>query len=214
MIFPRSLVTVFLLVLPCLTFPAAGYTAPAVSSFARGLEFVAAGDYTDALDAFDTATGLEPSYFEAWNGKADVLNRQKNYVAALAASDRALAINSNYPQGWINHGYILYNLGRYDDELKAYEQAVELDPMNAEAWFNQGYALAAMGRYDEAIRSFDMVASIDPSYQNLGANRRLAEKSRDNTTPFFIRYAGWIVVAVVIVLGAGALFLIRRRTIR
>ena len=88
-----------------------------------GHALIASGNYTDAVLAFDHATAIEPGYFEAWNEKADALNRAKQYNDALEASDQTVLINPNYVQGWINRGYILYNLGRYDDELKAYERA-------------------------------------------------------------------------------------------
>lgn len=178
--------------------PAAAYAPQAVSSYETGAELVRVGDYTGAMKAFDAAIALEPSYFEAWNGKADAFNRQQKYPEALNASDTALAISPAYARGWINRGYILYNLGRYDEELAAYERAAAIDPGNADAWFNRGYALAGSGQYDEAIRSFDRVAEINPGYPNLEANRRIAEKNREAATPFVVRYAVWIIPALLI----------------
>jgi tetratricopeptide (TPR) repeat protein len=179
--------------------PAGAYGSSAESLYTNGNNLIKSRNYTDAVAAFEGAVALEPSYFEAWNGKADALNRNGQYTAALQASDQALAINPLYKQGWINRGYILYNLGKYDDELIAYEKVIEIDPLDPDGWFNRGYALAAMGKYDEAIRSFDKVAEISPEYPNLAANRNIAEKNRDAATPFYIRYAGVIVMAALLI---------------
>jgi hypothetical protein len=58
------------------------------------------------IQAFDETILLEPHYFEAWNGKADALNRAKRDQDALAACDQALAINPGYVQGVIYRRYI------------------------------------------------------------------------------------------------------------
>lgn len=184
-----------------LTWPVSAYSREAVTLYDTGHALIASGNYTDAVLAFDHATAIEPGYFEAWNEKADALNRAKQYNDALEASDQAVLINPNYVQGWINRGYILYNLGRYDDELKAYERAIEIDPTSAEAWFNRGYALAAMSWYDEAIQSFDRVAELNYSYPNLQANRHIAEKNRDASTPFIVKYAPWLTLFCFFIIG-------------
>jgi len=180
---------------------AVAYAGPAEADYATGLNLISSGNYTGAVGAFDAAIALEPGYHEAWNGKADALNRNKQYADALAASDRSLALDPSYVQGWINRGYILYNLGRYDDELKAYDQAIAIDPQNATAWFDRGYSLAAQGDYEGALQAFDKVSAIDPNYPYLEGNRKTVEKYRDATLPFYIRYENWIILfsAVIIV---------------
>jgi tetratricopeptide (TPR) repeat protein len=195
------LTVTFLLTLPV----CAAYSTQAVSYYTSGTGYIENGNYSEAIGALNQAIALEPGYYEAYNAKADALNRNKQYADALAASDRSLALSPEYGKGWINRGYILYNLGRYDEEIKAYEKAVALDPENADAWFNRGYALAGIGEYDEALRSFDTVARINPAYPNLAANRRIAEKNREAATPFHLRYAPWIALAALLVLCIGAL---------
>jgi len=107
---------------------------------AQGNELIKTKNYAGALAAYEQAISLDKNNFNAWNGKADALNRAGNFTEALAASDTALALEPSSTAGWINRGYILYNLGRYEDELRAYETAISLEPDNAEAWFNKGYS--------------------------------------------------------------------------
>jgi tetratricopeptide (TPR) repeat protein len=199
------LLPIVLLLLPAffLIFPVSAYPNEAVILYDTGHMLILSGNYTDAVRTFDRAIAIEPRFFEAWNGKADALNRAQQYNDALIASDHALALNHDYVAGWINRGYILYNLGLYEDEMKAYETAIGIDPESPEAWFNRGYALAAMGRYDEAIRSFDRVAELNPMYPNLQANRDIAVKDRNASTPFVLRYGPWLALICFTILGSG-----------
>lgn len=163
----------------CIGIPVSAYSADAIVLFEQGNAFMKNKTYSEALRVYDKAITLEPEYFEAWNGKADALNRAQQFNEALKASDRVLILKPDYVSGWINRGYILYNLGLYDEELKAYETAITFDPASPEAWFNKGYSLAGMKRYDEAIAAFDKVETLDPTYPNLAGNKQIAEKSRD-----------------------------------
>jgi tetratricopeptide (TPR) repeat protein len=166
----------------CISIPVSAYSADAIGLFEQGNAFMKNKTYAEALRVYDKAISIEPEYFEAWNGKADALNRVQQFDEALKASDRVLIIKSDYVPGWINRGYILYNLGRYDEELKAYETAVTLDPASSEAWFNIGYSLAGMKRYDEAIAAFNKVETLDPTYPNLAGNKQIVEQYRNATS--------------------------------
>jgi len=199
----RAIVT--LIMLSCMVcIPVSAYSADAIRAYEQGNVSLEAKNYSQAVLAFDHAITLEPDYFEAWNAKADALNRAGNYTAALAASDQVISLNPDYVRGWINRGFILYNLGRYTEELKAYQTAVAIDPSSPDAWFNIGYSLAGMKRYDEAIAAFDKVQALDPAYPNLAANRRIAEQNRDSSTPYYLRYAPALAgIIIIIVIGAG-----------
>lgn len=199
----RSLVFIAIALVIFTTSPIRGYSDNAVSLYSTGLALTGSGNNIDAIQAFEEAILLEPHYFEAWNGKADALNREKKYQDALAACDQALAINPEYVQGWINRGYILYNLGRYEDELEAYDNAIEIDATSADAWFNRGYALAALGRYDDSILAFDRVAQINPGYPNLQANRRIVEINCDASRPLIVKSAPWLVLFFIIIGSVG-----------
>jgi tetratricopeptide (TPR) repeat protein len=197
--------------------PAFGYSDNAVALYNKGNQLVQSENLTLAVQAFDAAIALEPSYFEAYNGKADALNRDGQFGPALAASNRSLEINPGHTAGWINRGQILYNIGYwyedkvldqktadriYGEQLAAFEKAISFDPQNAEAWFNKGYALAGMKRYDEAIAAFDKVISLDPKYQQIQANRKIAENLRAASAPVYLRYALPIAIAALFAIGA------------
>ena len=207
---------VVLLTLLFLSIPASGYSTEAVALYEQGTASVSSDNLSDAIAAFDQALLLEPEYYEAWDARADALNRDGQFSSALESSSRALAINSSYLSGWINRGQILYNLGYvYEDQKKdtvkaneyflqqvqAFEKAIALDPTNADAWFNKAYALAGLKRYDEAIAAFDKVKELDPAYPKIDKNCEIACQLRDSVTPFYVRYAPVIIGIAAIVIG-------------
>jgi tetratricopeptide (TPR) repeat protein len=204
---------IFILILfSCTCIPVSAYSAGAIQAYQQGNTYLEAKNYSQAVLAYDYAITVNPDYFEAWNAKADALNRAGNYTRALAVSDQVITLKPDYVKGWINRGFILYNLGRYDDELKAYQTAVSIDPSSPEGWFNIGYSLAGMKRYDEAIAAFDKVQALDPAFPNLAANRRIAVQNRDAAMPFYLRYIP-VLAGVVVIAGGAAVwyFAVRKK---
>ena len=216
-----------LIVLGLMCIPAAAYSPNATAFYTSGVSLTASGNFTEALAAFKNAIDADPSYFEAWDGMADVLNREKHYPEALTASNQALALNASDVKGWIIRGQILYNSGYvyedtlhdtakadvlYNEQLLAFDNATRIDPNSTEAWFNKGFALAGLKRYDEAIAAFDRVAAIDPTYPKLAANRNIAVQLRDASTPNYGKYALPAGVIAVAIIGIGVLAYLNRKT--
>ncbi|PKG33887.1 tetratricopeptide repeat protein [Methanoregula sp.] len=211
-----SFLIVVLLAMLFLSVPASGYSPDAVTLYEQGTALVAADNLSDAIASFDQALLLEPEYYEAWDARADALNRDGQFSHALESSSRALAINASYLPGWINRGQILYNLGYvYEDQkndpvkaneyylqqVQAFEKAISLDPTNADAWFNKAYALAGLKKYDEAIAAFDTVKELDPAYPKIDKNREIARQLKDSVTPFYVTYAPVIIGVAAIIIG-------------
>lgn len=220
----RTGMLVFFAALFLLTLPVFAYSDGAIRFYNQGNAFVQSENYTLAVEAYDHAIALEPKYFEAYDGKADALNRAGEFSAALAASTQSLEANPDYVKGWINRGQILYNIGYYTEEnlkdlekadeyynqqLMAYEKAIQIEPDNADAWFNKGYALAGMKQYDDAITAFDKVQSLDPAYPNLNLSQKQARALRDAATPVYMKYL-WPFIGLVLVLVIAGIYWYRR----
>ena len=225
----RSRITylVLLLLVLCIFVipPALSDPTDAAGWYAAGQNLTSAGNYTEALQAYDQAIALNPNYAEAWDGRADVLNRANPYTSnplatlnlALDASNQSLALNVSSVPAWINHGLILYNIGSYyqnqlndkttadiyyNEQLDAFNQAISIEPDNAEAWFNKAYALCGMGRCTEGVAAFQKVEQLDPSYPYIEGNLQNAEKLAATETPFYVKYAVEIVMAAIVIVAA------------
>jgi tetratricopeptide (TPR) repeat protein len=214
--YPSRLIIVIGIALLVLCTPVLAYSGEATGWYEQGNALLAADNLTGAIAAYDRAIALEPSYFEAWDAKADALNRNGQFSDAKDASAQALAINPGYTRGWINRGQILYNIGMvyedqkgdlataneyYNQQLLAFDKAITLDPGNADAWFNKAFALAGLKRYDEAIAMFDKVKELNPDYPKLAQNRQIAVQLRDQATPVYVKYAPALVGVAVVIVG-------------
>ena len=232
----RSLVCILLILAVCAAIipPAQSDPTDAAGWYAAGQNLTTAGNYTLALQAYQQAIALDPDSAEAWNGVADVLNRANKYTndplgtlrLALDASNKSLALNASDPSAWINRGQILYNIGYYyqdqlkdqatantyySEQLDAFNQAITVDPDNAEAWFNKGYALCGMGRCTEGVTAFQKVETLDPSYPYLQLNLAEAEQLAASETPFYLKYAVEIAMAVIAIAAAALWYLAVRK---
>ena len=78
--------------LSCIFIPVLAYSSDAMGWFEQGNAFMKNKNYSEAIRVYDRAITVEPDYFEAWNGKADALNRAQQFTEALEASDRVLIL--------------------------------------------------------------------------------------------------------------------------
>ena len=95
------LVAVFMVLL-VLVIPVSAYSDGAVALYTQGNTLLQSGNYSEAVSAYDNATILEPQYFEAWNAKADALNRNHQFPEDAVGFRPSLSINTDYVTGWIN----------------------------------------------------------------------------------------------------------------
>jgi len=133
-----------------------------------------AGQYEQAIAAYDQAIATQPKVAEAQWGRCYTLNKLQRATEAIAACDAALAIKPNYPEALWSKGYAQDLQQRPQEALKNFEQAIALNPKFAEAWSNQGTALQKLHRYNEAIAAFDKATAIEPNYGEAWANRGVA----------------------------------------
>ena len=70
------------------------------------------GRPAQALSAFETTLGIDPTLAQAWNNKGLVLVQQRRYQEALDAFEQALNYDRTIATSWSGKGNALHNLGR------------------------------------------------------------------------------------------------------
>ncbi|MBD0269372.1 MAG: tetratricopeptide repeat protein [Cyanobacteria bacterium Co-bin8] len=97
----------------------------------HGCTLCESGQFTAAVEAFDRAIALTPSYCTAWNNRANALGGLNRHAEALAAYDKAVALNPTYHQAWFNRGKLLAEMGAHGNALASYDRAIALhaDPL-------------------------------------------------------------------------------------
>jgi len=148
------------------------------------------GDDQEALEAFEEAVRLDPSYLKAWLNLGVTRLEINEPVQALDALERAGVLAPGNPSVWYNKGLVLEALGRTDEALDAYARTVMLDPGEPAADYRKGKLLARLGRYEESLAAYAAAVSIDKSHAGayIGMGRSYEKMGRqDKAVELFMK---------------------------
>jgi TolB-like protein/Tfp pilus assembly protein PilF len=126
----------------------------------------------EAVDHFNRAIELDPSFALAYVGLADSYIMQVEYSGlpldemtekAQAATDKALALDDRLAEAYTSLGGIEHNRNDYEAAEAAFQRALELNPNYVTAYHWYGLLLGEpLGRRDEALELIKMAAELDP----------------------------------------------------
>lgn len=128
--------------------------------YAEGVSLYEQGKYNQALEKFENALEIDPTYTEAWIYKGLTLDDFKRYSEALVCYDKAIALDPNNIISWYNKGIILGNQGYYEDSITCFDKVIAINPNDAEAWYNKGIALEFLGRKTEAQVCYEKAVQL------------------------------------------------------
>ncbi len=133
-----------------------------------------------ALEYFDTAIRIDPSYALAYTGLADTysvlgdnkfLAPHESYPKARAAARKALELDENLAEA---HAAMALILHAYDWDWLGGEReinrAIQLNPGYASARHWRALFLSQMGRHTEALAEIRKARSLDPLSPRINAN--------------------------------------------
>ena len=121
------------------------------------------GQFQDALQAFENAIQIDPTFADAYEGKTSALCALGRYQEALNSVETALKLDPSYAASYNDKGDILYEFKSYTDALGYYEHALQLEPDNLEAYLGRATTLCSLGRYQEALAAYDRAIYLDPN---------------------------------------------------
>jgi Tfp pilus assembly protein PilF len=129
----------------------------------RGLAFLQAKQYPDALRDFDRALEINPRDASALVGRGTLFARTGSFDRALADLGRAIEVDPGYAESYAKRCFVKMLLEEPRNALPDCEMAVELDPRHRDAHTNLGVVLAALNRAGEAEASYRRALAIEPS---------------------------------------------------
>jgi TolB-like protein len=128
-----------------------------------------------ALEMFQRAIEIDPSYARAWAGIADcycffylyVARVPENIQRAEAASRKALELNPELAEAQASWGVALSVAGRSEEAVAAFEKAIRLDPGLFEARYFYARHAFAGGDSPKAARLYEEAEALRPEdYQS------------------------------------------------
>jgi len=134
-----------------------------------------------AVEHFERATQLDPSYSDAWTGlgEASVLLPiwEFNYTKAPEqleraglAAETALSLNPRSGRAHAVLGYMHMMKLEWRDSFANYELALNYEPENAYIWHWYAFALVSVGEYAMAEEAYQTAMKLDPLARIISAN--------------------------------------------
>jgi len=130
--------------------------------FMKGMNFRAMGETDRAINAFQTATELNPDMVDAWLLAGDLLDK-KGLPIALDYYTAAVNIAPDEPTALHSKAYYLQNHGKENEALELYQQINKLDRNYLDAYLNTGILYMTMDSLEKAKEQFNIMAGIAPT---------------------------------------------------
>lgn len=134
-----------------------------------------------AVEHFERATQLDPSYIDAWTGLAEAwvllpiwefnyAKAPEQLEKARLAANKALTLNPSSGSAYAVLGYFHMMKLEWRDSFANYELALEYEPVNAHIWHWYAFALVSVGKNAMAEDAYKMAVELDPLSRIIGAN--------------------------------------------
>jgi tetratricopeptide (TPR) repeat protein len=147
------------------------YPAAALLQNILGAVHARMGSLQEAVDCYQKALALKPTYAEAHNNLGNVLSRLGRQDDAVASFGRALSVMPEYPEAHNNLGSVFNQMGRFKEAATCYTKALQIRPGYAEAHNGLGNALRDLDEPEEALSHFDAAIRISPDFSQAHKNR-------------------------------------------
>lgn len=119
------------------------------------------GDSLKALDCFNTAIKINPSYAPAYTYRGMLYIRIKAYTKALGDLEKAVKLTpepnprkSEDMMAYVLYGFCHYELGNYEQAIFVFSQAIEINPYYADAYNFLGLAYFNLRQYEQALKEY------------------------------------------------------------
>jgi tetratricopeptide (TPR) repeat protein len=138
------------------------------------------GDFESALDAYDEAITMDPTYVAAY------YNRGLTYVnlgaldLALEDFNQVLALDPDYVPAYRQRAQIHARRGHLERALADYDAALGRSPDDAVLYNDRANIYYRLNLYDRAIENYDEALRLDPDYIEAYLNRGLARVAQDD----------------------------------
>jgi tetratricopeptide (TPR) repeat protein len=131
----------------------------------EGNEHYYRGEYSEAIEHFDSALEIDNKNSKAWINKGLALHSLGKYDEAIRCYDKTLEIDSENAKSWYNKGNALRNLGKHGEAIKSHDKSLEMGRKHLHLYvsnnINKGINFGIIGMYEEAIKCFDSALKIE-----------------------------------------------------
>jgi serine/threonine-protein kinase len=159
---------------------------------ARGYlqEYTRSGRLDVAINLFQRATRVDPSYALAYAGLGEAYWRRYETTkdhqwvdSAVSACTRAVKLNDQLAPIYVTLGMVYRGTGKYADAIQAFQRVLAIDSLNADAYRELGDAYGGEGDTALAVAAYKKAIDLRPSdwsgYNYLGRFYYRSERNED-----------------------------------
>jgi len=129
-------------------------------AYQSAMQFIASGNYQDAIDNLKRATMLKPTYIEAWSELGKAYTKVKDFEGGITAFEKALEIDPGNKALIGSIGYNYLYMENWDRAEEYYRMLTADDEMDYEGNVHLGFIFQkredipqAIGYYERALQS-------------------------------------------------------------
>jgi tetratricopeptide (TPR) repeat protein len=127
--------------------------------FALGNYYFGQQKFDLAVQQYQKATELAPSYSPAYNILGYTYRQQHDYAGAEQAFKKYVELIPNDPNPYDSYGELLLKMGRFDDSIAQYHKALSIDPHFMPSHFGISADLLYMGKPAQAESELQQMAT-------------------------------------------------------
>ncbi len=137
----------------------------AVDWYEKGLSAGIAGQYGEAIYAFNKSIELDPNNAKFYYNRGVTFGKTGEFQKAIYDYSKTIEIDPKYVLAYINRGTIYGRINNTQHAINDFSKAIEIDPNNAIAYFNRGMMNGIINNLQDALRDFDKATQFDPQYK-------------------------------------------------
>jgi protein O-GlcNAc transferase len=138
----------------------------------RGLKLAAAGDWSGAIAAHETALARDPGLAQAHANLIGLYGRLRNWAEAEEHYRATVALGFSRAEAHYDYGVLLGLQGKWGPAEEAYRRALATNPLHAESHNNLGQLLEQRQELDAAAEQYAQAVDAQPGFRvarfNLG----------------------------------------------
>ncbi|HEV3122184.1 MAG TPA: tetratricopeptide repeat protein [Isosphaeraceae bacterium] len=146
----------------------------------RAREFLAKGQYTEAIGRYDVILRLDSSNTEAYTGRALASFGLGQVDNAIADLNRALELSPKNAEALHARGSAYVKKHEYKKAVADFTEAIHLDPEHSPAYSDRGLVHNTLKEWDLAINDFTEAIRVNPGYAWAHARRAAAYRAKGN----------------------------------
>lgn len=129
----------------------------------RGVAHKFKGEYDRALEDYDQAILLNPSFANAYNNRGVIYRLKGDYDRAIKDYDQAIWLDSNIPATFYNRAIAYSEKEDYERALGDFDVVLRFNPRNSLALYGRGVAKLKKGDTQNGSADITAAKAINPN---------------------------------------------------